>query len=119
MKFRKASLALSLATAGLLIGFDHHDHHHDHHPDSYHHGFQDDRPDRGRQSGLHDPGCRRKGCRSRGHLVWPGPFTVFAPTNAAFAALPAGTVTTLLQPQNRAMPAKILTYHVVPGALMA
>jgi uncharacterized surface protein with fasciclin (FAS1) repeats len=48
-------------------------------------------------------------------LEGPGPFTVFAPTNAAFAALPPGTVQTLLQPQNKAELTKILTYHVVPG----
>jgi len=52
-------------------------------------------------------------------LSGKGPYTVFAPTNAAFAALPAGTVTTLLEPQNKAELTKILTYHVVPGALMA
>ncbi len=44
-----------------------------------------------------------------------GPFTVFAPTNAAFDALPAGTVATLLKPENKAMLTKILTYHVVAG----
>jgi uncharacterized surface protein with fasciclin (FAS1) repeats len=44
-----------------------------------------------------------------------GPFTVFAPTNEAFAALPAGTVQTLLQPENKGELTKILTYHVVPG----
>ena len=44
-----------------------------------------------------------------------GPFTVFAPVNAAFAALPAGTVDTLLMPENKAMLTKVLTYHVVPG----
>ena len=44
-----------------------------------------------------------------------GPFTVFAPTNEAFGELPAGTVDTLLKPENKAMLAKILTYHVVPG----
>ena len=48
-------------------------------------------------------------------LEGTGPFTVFAPTNAAFAALPAGTVETLLKPENKAMLAKVLTYHVVPG----
>ena len=48
-------------------------------------------------------------------LKGPGPFTVFAPTNAAFAALPAGTVDTLLKPENKAMLTGILTYHVVPG----
>jgi uncharacterized surface protein with fasciclin (FAS1) repeats len=49
----------------------------------------------------------------------PGPFTVFAPTNDAFAKLPAGTVDTLLQPDNKATLVKILTYHVVPGKLSA
>ena len=49
-------------------------------------------------------------------LSGPGPFTVFAPTNAAFAALPAGTVETLLKPENKAMLTKVLTYHVVPGS---
>ncbi|HEX7386659.1 MAG TPA: fasciclin domain-containing protein [Castellaniella sp.] len=44
-----------------------------------------------------------------------GPFTVFAPTNAAFDALPAGTVQTLLKPENKQKLVKILTYHVVPG----
>ena len=48
-----------------------------------------------------------------------GPFTVFAPTNEAFAALPAGTVDTLLMPKNKAMLAGILTYHVVAGRLSA
>jgi uncharacterized surface protein with fasciclin (FAS1) repeats len=48
-------------------------------------------------------------------LESPGPFTVFAPTNQAFAALPPGTVATLLKPANKAELAKILTYHVVPG----
>ncbi|RYZ13069.1 MAG: fasciclin domain-containing protein [Comamonadaceae bacterium] len=52
-------------------------------------------------------------------LKGPGPFTVFAPTNAAFAALPAGTVDTLLKPENKAMLAGILTYHVVPGTIDA
>ena len=45
-----------------------------------------------------------------------GPFTVFAPTNEAFAALPAGTLSSLLEPQNKAQLASILTYHVVPGS---
>ena len=49
----------------------------------------------------------------------PGPFTVFAPTNAAFAALPAGTVDTLLKPENKGMLTGILTYHVVPGKVDA
>jgi uncharacterized surface protein with fasciclin (FAS1) repeats len=52
-------------------------------------------------------------------LKGPGPFTVFAPTNAAFAALPAGTVDTLLKPEKKADLTKVLTYHVVPGAVDA
>ena len=48
-------------------------------------------------------------------LEGPGPFTVFAPTNEAFAALPAGTVDGLLKPENKSTLDKILTYHVVPG----
>jgi uncharacterized surface protein with fasciclin (FAS1) repeats len=48
-------------------------------------------------------------------LNGPGPFTVFAPTNEAFGDLPAGTVDTLLKPENKAMLTKVLTYHVVPG----
>ncbi|MBP8236052.1 fasciclin domain-containing protein [Rhizorhabdus sp.] len=52
-------------------------------------------------------------------LSGTGPFTVFAPTNAAFAKLPAGTVDTLLKPENKATLTSILTYHVVPGKLMA
>ncbi len=48
-------------------------------------------------------------------LNGPGPFTVFAPTNDAFAKLPAGTVDTLTQPENKATLTKILTYHVVSG----
>lgn len=52
-------------------------------------------------------------------LEGPGPFTVFAPTNEAFAALPAGTVDSLLKPENKATLDKILTYHVVPGRLDA
>jgi uncharacterized surface protein with fasciclin (FAS1) repeats len=52
-------------------------------------------------------------------LEGKGPFTVFAPTNAAFAELPAGTVDTLVKPENKATLTKILTYHVVPGKLEA
>jgi uncharacterized surface protein with fasciclin (FAS1) repeats len=48
-------------------------------------------------------------------LTSPGPFTVFAPTNAAFDKLPKGTVDTLLKPENKATLTKVLTYHVVPG----
>jgi uncharacterized surface protein with fasciclin (FAS1) repeats len=50
-------------------------------------------------------------------LSGAGPFTVFAPTNAAFAALPAGTVDTLLKPENKGTLSSVLTYHVVPGRL--
>jgi uncharacterized surface protein with fasciclin (FAS1) repeats len=52
-------------------------------------------------------------------LKTPGPFTVFAPTNAAFAALPPGTVETLLKPENKALLTKVLTAHVVSGRLDA
>ena len=52
-------------------------------------------------------------------LKGAGPFTVFAPTNAAFAALPTGTVDTLLKPENKAMLSGILTYHVVAGKVDA
>lgn len=52
-------------------------------------------------------------------LKGPGPFTVFAPTNEAFAKLPAGTVESLLKPENKEMLTKILTYHVVAGRLSA
>jgi uncharacterized surface protein with fasciclin (FAS1) repeats len=52
-------------------------------------------------------------------LEGKGPFTVFAPTNAAFAKLPAGTVDTLVKPENKATLTKILTYHVVAGKLEA
>ncbi len=50
-------------------------------------------------------------------LMGKGPFTVFAPTNSAFEMLPAGTVDTLLMPENKAMLSKILTYHVVAGKM--
>src|SRR5215510_7942379 len=52
-------------------------------------------------------------------LQGKGPFTVFAPVNAAFAALPAGTVDTLLKPENKMQLTKVLTYHVVAGRLTA
>jgi uncharacterized surface protein with fasciclin (FAS1) repeats len=52
-------------------------------------------------------------------LSGPGPFTVFAPTNEAFAKLPPGTVESLLKPENKATLVKILTYHVVPGRMTA
>jgi uncharacterized surface protein with fasciclin (FAS1) repeats len=52
-------------------------------------------------------------------LSGEGPFTVFAPTDAAFAALPAGVLDALLLPENKAVLVQILTYHVVPGKVMA
>jgi uncharacterized surface protein with fasciclin (FAS1) repeats len=52
-------------------------------------------------------------------LKGPGPFTVFAPTDEAFARLPAGTVENLLKPENKDQLIAILTYHVVPGRVMA
>jgi uncharacterized surface protein with fasciclin (FAS1) repeats len=52
-------------------------------------------------------------------LSGEGPFTIFAPTNAAFAALPEGTVESLLKPENKEKLVKILTYHVVPAKVMA
>ena len=52
-------------------------------------------------------------------LSGKGPFTVFAPTNEAFTKLPAGTVDTLLKPENKAKLTQVLTYHVVPGKLTA
>jgi uncharacterized surface protein with fasciclin (FAS1) repeats len=52
-------------------------------------------------------------------LKGPGPFTVFAPTDEAFAKLPAGTVESLLKPENKARLQSILTYHVMPGKVMS
>lgn len=52
-------------------------------------------------------------------LKGPGPYTVLAPTDEAFAALPAGTVDELLKPENKAKLTQILTYHVIPGEFMA
>jgi len=52
-------------------------------------------------------------------LKGPGPFTVFAPTDEAFAKLPAGTVESLLKPENKGKLVSILTYHVVPGKVMS
>jgi uncharacterized surface protein with fasciclin (FAS1) repeats len=52
-------------------------------------------------------------------LKGPGPFTVFAPTDAAFAALPAGTVEDLLKPENKDKLVAILTYHVIPAKVMS
>jgi uncharacterized surface protein with fasciclin (FAS1) repeats len=52
-------------------------------------------------------------------LKGPGPFTVFAPTDEAFAKLPPATLNNLLKPENKAMLRRVLTYHVVPGKVMA
>ena len=52
-------------------------------------------------------------------LKGPGPFTVFAPSDEAFAKLPAGTVASLLKPENKANLTAILTYHVIPGKVMS
>jgi uncharacterized surface protein with fasciclin (FAS1) repeats len=52
-------------------------------------------------------------------LKGPGPFTVFAPTDEAFAKLPAGTLANLLEPENKAMLQRVLTFHVVPGKVLA
>jgi uncharacterized surface protein with fasciclin (FAS1) repeats len=52
-------------------------------------------------------------------LKGPGPFTVFAPTDEAFAKLPPGTLDNLLKPENKAMLRRVLTYHVVPGKVLA
>jgi uncharacterized surface protein with fasciclin (FAS1) repeats len=54
-----------------------------------------------------------------GTLKSPGPFTVFAPTDEAFAKLPAGTLESLLKPENKARLVRVLTYHVVPGKVVA
>lgn len=54
-----------------------------------------------------------------GTLKGPGPFTVFAPTDAAFKKLPKGTLASLLKPENKGKLVKILTYHVVPGKVLA
>lgn len=54
-----------------------------------------------------------------GTLKGPGPFTVFAPTDAAFKKLPRGTLASLLKPENKAKLVKILTYHVLPGKVVA
>lgn len=54
-----------------------------------------------------------------GTLKGPGPFTVFVPTDAAFKKLPKGTLASLLKPENKGKLVKILTYHVVPGKVMA
>ena len=81
---------------------------------------QEHRPERRQFEGPHDAGRGGQGRRAWStRLSGKGPFTVFAPTNAAFAKLPAGTVETLVKPENKATLDKILTYHVVPGRITA
>ena len=80
---------------------------------------QEHHPERGQLEGPHHAGRRREGRRPGRHAAGPGPFTVFAPTNAAFAKLPKGTVETLLKPENKEKLVAVLTYHVVPGRLSA
>jgi len=63
----------------------------------------------------HNLGSRSQGRWPVDTLSGTGPFTVFAPTNEAFAKLPAGTVDTLLKPENKVLLTKVLTYHVVAG----
>eukprot|EP00035_Acanthoeca_spectabilis_P010599 m.187919 g.187919 ORF g.187919 m.187919 type:complete len:163 (-) comp15074_c0_seq1:92-580(-) len=83
-------------------------------------GSAEHRRARGLGSGSLDPRHGRQGCRARRDIgESPGPFTVFAPTNEAFAALPAGVLEHLLRPENKAELAKVLTYHVVAGAVTA
>ena len=66
-------------------------------------------------AGSHDAGGRGEGRGAGGDARGPRPFTVFAPVNAAFDKLPAGTVETLLKPENKDQLVKVLTYHVVAG----
>ena len=73
----------------------------------------------GRGRVVHDARQGADGGRPRRTLKGPGPFTVFAPTDEAFAKLPAGTLDNLLKPENKAMLRRVLTYHVVPGKVMA
>ena len=80
---------------------------------------QEHRAERGQFEGPHHARRRREGRGPRRHAADTGPFTVFAPTNTAFGKLPAGTVDTLVKPENKATLTKILTYHVVPGRLTA
>ena len=73
----------------------------------------------GRCRPVQDAGGGAQGGRSGCYPESTGPFTVFAPTDEAFAKLPAGTVEDLLKPENKAKLTAILTYHVVPGAVKA
>ena len=79
---------------------------------------QEHHPERGEFEGPHDVGRGGQSGRdwsTRSKAA--GPFTVFAPTNEAFAKLPDGTVSTLLKPENKAKLTSILTYHVLPGKM--
>ena len=80
---------------------------------------QGHRRHRRRRGQLHHARRRRAGRRPCRDAEGPGPFTVFAPTDAAFAALPAGTVEDLLKPENKDKLVAVLTYHVVPGKVMS
>ena len=80
---------------------------------------QEHRRERGQLEGSHHARRGSKSGGSRRHAVGKGPFTVFAPTNAAFAKLPAGTVETLVKPENKATLTKILTCHVVAANAMS
>jgi uncharacterized surface protein with fasciclin (FAS1) repeats len=84
-----------------------------------HVALEDHRRERIRLEGPHDAGRGRKAAGLVDTLSGKGPFTVFAPTNDAFAKLPAGTVDTLVKPENKATLTKILTYHVVAGKMTA
>src|SRR5579885_661911 len=72
-------------------------------------------PERGQLQGSHNARRRGQDRRAGADPGGTGPFTVFAPTNEAFAALPPGTVDSLLKPEKKDQLVKVLTYHVVPG----
>ena len=120
IKLLSAALATSIAFAGVAL--------------AGHHGGMHDNPMVGGAAMLPTKDIIDNAVNSKDHttlvaavkaaglvetLKGKGPFTVFAPTNAAFAALPAGTVDTLLKPENKSTLAGILTYHVVPGRIDA
>ena len=120
MKLLTAALATSVAFAGIALAGHHEG------------GMHTDNPMVGGASMLVTKDIIDNAVKSKDHttlvaavkaaglvdtLKSAGPFTVFAPTNAAFAALPAGTVDTLLKPENKAALSSILTYHVVSGRI--
>jgi uncharacterized surface protein with fasciclin (FAS1) repeats len=76
-------------------------------------------PERGELERQHDAGRRCEGGGLVDTLEGPGPFTVFAPTKAAFKELPPGTVDNLLKPENKGDLAGVLIYHVLPGRITA